>query len=277
MTNPSEQLTGHVIVAARELEQQLRRAGASSPGIHDAVTELSGRLSEKCVKELRYVASVRNRVAHGEELEPDFDPAWFDAACADARRELEPLCGGGAPCPVSGKIAEVDAELKNAMRAVLRTLAKIPIADGVYFVALAAAGLRRAAVFLTALAFFLIGMSATAQGALIGNRLLAGIGIGFLLLYWGQTVYLSWRYRARFPELPRWLGLVPVLSAGYLGAAAVKTTVKSEFGGGAIPLAALLISGQLAYERRWEPAAALLAAAWLWGLILLALRRKAAF
>ncbi|MEA4862182.1 MAG: hypothetical protein AB7F40_00800 [Victivallaceae bacterium] len=277
MTNHSEQLTGHVIVAARELEQLLRRAGSSALGIHDAVTELSGRLSEKCVKELRYIASVRNRVAHGEELEPDFDPAWFDAASADARRELEALCGGGSAEPVSGKIAEVDAEMRGAVRVFLRTLAKIPAIDGVYFAALAISGLRRAAAFLTALAFFLIGMSASVQGMIIGNRLLAGIGLGFLLLYWGQTAYLSWRHRAQFPELPRWLGLVPFLSAGYLAAAAVKTAVKAEFGAGIIPLAAMFVAVQLAYDRRWEPAAALLAAAWLWGLILLALRRKAAF
>jgi len=237
---------------------------------------MSDRLTEKCVRDLRYIASVRNRLAHGEELDPGFDMVYFDASCAAARRELESLSRGSSE-PVCGKIAEVDAEFKDEVRSTLRMLARIPLFDAAYFAALAVYGLRRAAPYLIALAFFIIGAATSVNGALDGNRLLAGIGAGFLAIYWGQTAYLAWKHRAMCPELPRWLGMVPVLSAGYLGIAVVKATDKAGFFGGALPLAAQLFAVDFAHDGRWLPALALLAGAWLWGLGLLTARRNAAF
>ena len=68
MVSSDEALAGHVIVAVGKLERMLKDAGATAAGIHDSVSEIEDKLSPDCVKKLRYIASVRNKLDHGEAL-----------------------------------------------------------------------------------------------------------------------------------------------------------------------------------------------------------------
>ena len=61
---------GEVIGFARELEQLLTRAyGAKALGLHAKITAAESHLGPERVKQLRFVASVRNRIAHEKDVD----------------------------------------------------------------------------------------------------------------------------------------------------------------------------------------------------------------
>lgn len=64
------QQAGEVIGYARDLEKLLTRAyGAKALGLHAKITFAEAQLGPERVKQLRFVASVRNRIAHEKDVD----------------------------------------------------------------------------------------------------------------------------------------------------------------------------------------------------------------
>lgn len=64
------QQAGEVIGFARDLEQLLTEVyGATALGLHAKITHAEKQLGSERVKQLRFVASVRNRVAHEKDVD----------------------------------------------------------------------------------------------------------------------------------------------------------------------------------------------------------------
>ena len=135
-----EMLTGHVIVAAGKLERMLKEAGATAAGIHDSVSEIENKLSPECVKKLRYIASVRNKLAHGESLSEPLDLEVFDTACNEVALELKRCAGKKGRQKTEhapeNMIDELDREFRLSVKKRLRLCGMIPGLNIVYFCAL---------------------------------------------------------------------------------------------------------------------------------------------
>lgn len=275
--NEDEQVAGHIVVAAGRIEQMLRAAGATgAAGLHEAATALGCKLSRACVAKIRFVASVRNSVAHGGTPDPSLDLSEFDAACEFIARELAPMLP-----PDTSKIDEADAEMAAVFRRRLRLCGVFPLANSVYFAALVLRALFPAAAPLALLAFCFTGTVLLIAGALEGDRAKLLVGGIFFSLYWVATMgYRVTAARAGFTGSLRSV-LIPGWSVIYLLRALRFFTNASALLTGILPLALnaaavwLLCTG---YDRQtliYSGACA--GAAWLFGLAALLFRRKSFF
>lgn len=64
------------------------RLGASGRGLHEKTTSIAGRLPEATVRQLRFIASVRNVLVHEADQDQIDDRAGFIRACDEAEREI---------------------------------------------------------------------------------------------------------------------------------------------------------------------------------------------
>ena len=270
MSEDEEKLTGHVIVAARELEQMFRRAGSTAAGLHDATDEFSAKLSADCLKNLRFIASVRNKLAHGEPLDGKLDLARFDAAVGEVAAELAAF----VPADQS-KIHEVDDEFMSEVRKKLRLCGLLPGLNVIYFCALLLHGLLPAARMLLLTLFFLIGAAVTVGGIIDGDPLRTWIGTAFLLLYWSCTLFLG--ITERGDKVRWWLYSVPVVSVLYLLRRARRLAGLPEIIIALLPLAASFYGADRLAVHDWRGAAIAFGGAWLWGAVAVAARRKSFF
>ena len=83
-----------VIRSAKELEYLLTFSlGAQGSGIHEQINSLNGRLPDRLVRRLRFIATIRNKVVHeyGCDAIPDRPRfvAEYDAAVAELRAMID--------------------------------------------------------------------------------------------------------------------------------------------------------------------------------------------
>ena len=77
-----------VIRHSKRLEQLLeQRFQAQGRGLHEKVTHVADRLDEKLVKNLRWIATMRNKVVH-EDFSLD-NPTQFEKSCERALEALQ--------------------------------------------------------------------------------------------------------------------------------------------------------------------------------------------
>ena len=257
-------------MAARELEQMFRRAGSTAAGLHDAVDEFAGRLSPECVKNLRFIASVRNKLAHGEPLDGKLDLERFDAAVSATAAELAVF----VPADQS-RIREVDDEFMAEVRRKLRMCGLLPGLNFAYFVALLLHGLLPAARMLILTLFFLIGVFVTAGGICDGSALRTWLGVAFFLIYWICAFIVGVTERSGKERW--WVYTVPAVSAVYLLRRAWQLAGLTEILTALPPLAVECYGADRLAVHDWRAAAAAFGAAWLWGITAVAVRRKSFF
>ena len=277
------EITGHVIVRARELEQALRRAGAgTTTGIHDATTELGDKLSPECVRKLRFIASIRNRVAHGEALSEPIDMEAFNAACDEVARALTKINRGKTKldaipvAPEDAPAAALDVEFQLKVRRSVRLCGTIPMLNTLYFAALVVYALSTAARALFMLVLFAIAAPMLIEWARSRDGAMLMFGGVFFVAHWALTIVYAVGFNKELPKVKWYYYSVPLLSVGYLGWCVGRLTARAALVTGFVPLA-LNIAAPFFIRSDYRVALALVAAAWIIGIIAVVVRRKRFF
>ena len=92
-----ELFTVRVIDVARDLETLLVARGATGRGLHEKISSVVGRLPDGIERQLRFIATVRNRLLHeGGFRVPGRDQARFIESAKTARTALEGLSNPAA-------------------------------------------------------------------------------------------------------------------------------------------------------------------------------------
>lgn len=88
---------GLAVDIARQLESALEASGATGKGLHEKVGSIENKLPEALVTKLRFIASVRNKIVHEDELLPDEDISVFVEAGKQAVEALGAVGAKGKP------------------------------------------------------------------------------------------------------------------------------------------------------------------------------------
>ncbi len=84
--------TGRIIAATRNIESKLVECGASGSGLREKTESLGSRLPVETVRLINHIGTVRNRVAHENNVElRDDELELFEEASATVLTELEKL------------------------------------------------------------------------------------------------------------------------------------------------------------------------------------------
>lgn len=123
---------GLAVDLARQLESALEALGATGKGLHEKVSSVESRLPEALVTKLRFVASVRNKIVHEDELLSASDISAFMEAGAQAVAALAAL-GDGKPAKArpqakARKKAKSRQAAASDQRRLARTVEAIPLA-----------------------------------------------------------------------------------------------------------------------------------------------------
>jgi hypothetical protein len=86
---------GVAIDISRRIETALEAAGATGKGLHEKASSIEGRLPPGLVRKLRFIASVRNKIVHEDEVLPEEDFSAFAESGRLAMEELERAMAGG--------------------------------------------------------------------------------------------------------------------------------------------------------------------------------------
>lgn len=86
---------GVAIDISRRIETALEAAGATGKGLHEKTGSIEGRLPPALVRKLRFIASVRNKIVHEDEVLPEEDFSAFAESGRLAMEELEKAMAGG--------------------------------------------------------------------------------------------------------------------------------------------------------------------------------------
>ena len=80
---------------SKRLEQLLeQKLGATGKGLHQKASSVEAKLSPQLLRELRLVATVRNKIVHENDYQKIEDRPGFLRACDDAERQLKAIGGG---------------------------------------------------------------------------------------------------------------------------------------------------------------------------------------
>jgi hypothetical protein len=80
---------------SKRLEQLLeRKLDATGKGLHQKASSVETKLSPQLLRELRLVATVRNKIVHENDYQKIEDRPGFLRACDDAERQLKAIGGG---------------------------------------------------------------------------------------------------------------------------------------------------------------------------------------
>lgn len=82
------QQAGLAVDIARRLESRLAAMGATGKGLHEKADSLESRLPKALVTKLHFIASVRNKIVHEDELLSEEDIAHFVEAGKQAEAAL---------------------------------------------------------------------------------------------------------------------------------------------------------------------------------------------
>jgi hypothetical protein len=78
-----------VIKKSKHLERMLEEGfGAQGRGLHEKVSSVEGRLPGPLVKQLRFIATVRNKLVHDDKMDRLDDRRGYEDACNKAEKEL---------------------------------------------------------------------------------------------------------------------------------------------------------------------------------------------
>jgi len=100
-----------VVSATRRIEALLEQCGANGRGLHEKTTSIESRLSEPTRSQLRFIATLRNRLVHEQNVTPDETTVQrFRKAVEDVTGYLE------AMSPLTSLKAEV-ARLQHEIAA----------------------------------------------------------------------------------------------------------------------------------------------------------------
>ncbi len=281
MEMSEEQLAGHVILSTGRIERLLKAAGATSAGIHDSVSELEDKLSPECIRKLRYIASVRNKLAHGESLKEPLDVAGFDVVCEEISAELRNLSGGKRPNKTpsgpANMVDELDYEFRTLLKKRLRLSGMLPGMNIIYFAVLCVRAFHLASVPLILLAFSIISLPVLIEGFRLNNRLYIFIGGVFFVLYWAVTLLYGLSRKGDYPDIrPRWY-ILPLLSVFYLLRVIFRVAVWREFFCGFLPLCGYLAMFFLWLRGNRRESLILFLIIWVVGLLMVAARRRSSF
>jgi hypothetical protein len=88
------------VTRAKGLEALLEQAlGATGKGLHEKISSVQDRLPPPLVKQLRFIATIRNKIVHEVSYQQVDDRAGFLRACDEAeatlRALLQPVRGRG--------------------------------------------------------------------------------------------------------------------------------------------------------------------------------------
>lgn len=86
---------GAAIDIARQLESAMEALGATGKGLHEKASSVEGKLPAALIKKLRFIASVRNKIVHEDDLLSDDDFSAFAESGKQAVEELEKAIAGG--------------------------------------------------------------------------------------------------------------------------------------------------------------------------------------
>jgi hypothetical protein len=84
---------GLAIDTARQLESALEALGATGKGLHEKVSSVESTLPEALVTKLRFIASVRNKIVHEDELLSEEEISVF---VESGKQAVEALGAAGA-------------------------------------------------------------------------------------------------------------------------------------------------------------------------------------
>ena len=81
---------------SKRLEQLLeQKLGATGKGLHRKASSVEASLPPELLRELRLVATVRNKIVHENDYQKIQDRPGFIHACEDAERQLKAIGGHG--------------------------------------------------------------------------------------------------------------------------------------------------------------------------------------
>ena len=90
-----------VITCAKDLEHLLEQEfGASGKGLHEKISSASSQLPDKLVRQMRYLATIRNRLVHEYGFNSIPDRPTFLAKFEESKEELKQVIAarrGSAP------------------------------------------------------------------------------------------------------------------------------------------------------------------------------------
>ena len=77
---------------SKRLEQLLeQKLGATGKGLHQKASSVEARLPPRLLRELRLVATVRNKIVHENDYQKIEDRPGFIRTCDDAERQLKSI------------------------------------------------------------------------------------------------------------------------------------------------------------------------------------------
>lgn len=88
---------GLAVDTARQLEATLTALGATGKGLHEKASSIETRLPEALVTKLRFIASVRNKIVHEDELLSEEEISVFVESGKQALEALGALGAKGKP------------------------------------------------------------------------------------------------------------------------------------------------------------------------------------
>jgi len=81
-----------VVQLTRKIESLLDKAGASGRGLHEKVTSIESKLDDRTVKQLHWIATMRNKTMHEHGFSIN-DMDRFEESCSRVTDKLESLVG----------------------------------------------------------------------------------------------------------------------------------------------------------------------------------------
>jgi len=92
-----------VVTRSKRLEQLLeQKLGATGRGLHQKASSVEAKLPPQLLRELRLVATVRNKIVHENDYQKIEDRPAFIRAADDAERQLKAIGGSRRKWKVIG-------------------------------------------------------------------------------------------------------------------------------------------------------------------------------
>lgn len=131
---------GRIIEYARQLEHLLLELGADGAGIHALAGSLQEKLPEHILKQLHYIAAVRNKAAHDKEFKQIEDFKQFEAVCTGTLCSLQELLEQQKSAAATNP-AEENSSWKSRIELIIKVLPFIPGLNIIYFIYIVVAGM----------------------------------------------------------------------------------------------------------------------------------------
>lgn len=259
--------TGNIIVYARRLETLLRELGASpeAGGLHTATDELQHKLPAETVSRLHYIASIRNKAAHGDGLIENLNYPEFEATCRQVLETLQHLKEGGRPAEPKKKntvrkaapraddeaVPELFSEEYRKLNKILGICACIPVVNCLYFLVMLLRGLFAARLAIVLLTFYTLALPIIIDGYQKNNQLVWGAGALLMLLVYVGGIVSGELLRRDGCRVSRVLYWLPGIDLIYFIVLLLLTIEWRLLISGAVPLG-ITVGAGYAFRAGWE-------------------------